>query len=63
MDPSTELYQRYNQLPTAELEDILFDIEISASLTLGMNVSVDRMHKTVLRKILQERGVDISKIS
>lgn len=63
MDPSEELYQRYNQLPTAELEDILFDIEISASLTLGMNVSVDRMHKTVLWKILQERGVDISKIS
>lgn len=54
-----ELYQRYLQLPTEELEDILFDIEVSASLTLGMNVSVERMHKEVLRKILQERGVEL----
>lgn len=51
-----ELYRRYNVLPTEELEDILYDIEMSASLTLGMNVSTDRLHKSVLRKILQERG-------
>jgi hypothetical protein len=51
-----ELYRRYRDLPTEELEDILYDIEMSASLTLGMNVSIDRLHKNVLRKILQERG-------
>jgi hypothetical protein len=54
-----ELYRRYSLLPTEELEDILYDIEISAALTLGMNVSTDRLHKTVLRKILQERGVKV----
>ncbi|HBI05416.1 MAG TPA: hypothetical protein DDY49_15480 [Paenibacillaceae bacterium] len=54
-----ELYRRYSLLPTEELEDILYDIEVSASLTLGMNTSIDRLHKSVLRKLLQERGVKV----
>jgi hypothetical protein len=58
-DKEQELYHRYNVLPTEELQDILYDIEMSASLTLGMNVSIDRLHKSVLRKILQERGVKV----
>ncbi|WCK52477.1 hypothetical protein PP175_13530 [Aneurinibacillus sp. Ricciae_BoGa-3] len=56
------LYARYNDLPTQELEDILYDIEVSAALTLGMNTFLESQHKQVLRKILTERGVDVNKL-
>jgi hypothetical protein len=56
------LYARYSSLPTQELEDILYDIEVSAALTLGMNTFIETQHKQVLRKILTERGVDVNKL-
>lgn len=60
MSDLTALYERYRGLPTNELEDILYDIEMSASLTLGMNTATERDHKEVLRRILRERGVDLN---
>lgn len=62
MSEINHLYDRYNALPTGELEDILYDIEMSAALTLGMNTYTEQQHKQVLRKILQERGVDLGRL-
>ncbi|GEN35770.1 hypothetical protein [Aneurinibacillus danicus] len=62
MSDIKNLYDRYNSLPTNELEDILYDIEMSAALTLGMNTYTERQHKQVLRQILKERGVDVNRL-
>jgi flavorubredoxin len=62
MSDTKNLYERYKDLPTSELEDILYDIEMSAALTLGMNTYTEQQHKEVLRQILRERGVDISRL-
>ncbi|MFT9850201.1 hypothetical protein [Aneurinibacillus sp. REN35] len=62
MSEMKSLYDRYNVLSTSELEDILYDIEMSAALTLGMNTYTEQQHKQVLRQILQERGVDLSRL-
>jgi flavorubredoxin len=62
MSDNKELYERYKNLPTSELEDILYDIEMSAALTLGMNTYTEQQHKQVLRQILKERGVDVQRL-
>ncbi|WP_027414994.1 hypothetical protein [Aneurinibacillus terranovensis] len=62
MSETEDLYTRYNRMPTNELEDILYDIEVSAALTLGMNTYLEMKHKQVLRQILKERGVDVNKL-
>lgn len=62
MSDLTNLYERYRALPTNELEDILYDIEMSAALTLGMNTYTEQKHKEVLRRILSERGVDVNSL-
>ncbi|CEH32294.1 Uncharacterized protein BN1090_A2_04813 [Aneurinibacillus migulanus] len=62
MSDIKNLYERYNNMPTSELEDILYDIEMSAALTLGMNTYTEQQHKQVLRQILKERGVDINRL-
>ncbi|MCI1695517.1 hypothetical protein [Aneurinibacillus aneurinilyticus] len=62
MSDIKNLYERYNAMPTNELEDILYDIEMSAALTLGMNTYTEQQHKQVLRQILKERNVDISRL-
>ncbi|AMA73049.1 MULTISPECIES: hypothetical protein [Aneurinibacillus] len=62
MSEHKSLYERYSSLPTSELEDILYDIEMSAALTLGMNTYTEQQHKQVLRQILRERGVDINRL-
>jgi hypothetical protein len=62
LSENTDLYERYNKLPTSELEDILYDIEMSAALTLGMNTYIELQHKQALRKILKERGVDVGRL-
>lgn len=62
MSDTKNLYERYNNMPTSELEDILYDIEMSAALTLGMNTYTEQQHKQVLRQILKERGVDINRL-